>query len=78
MVNKMEDGFSLKESTIGILGLGLMGSALTIGFDSHLPTLELALSKNIIDHAGSFAQSGGSNSNVYRDPKMKRAAPMKK
>ncbi len=57
----MEAGFSLKDSTIGIFGLGLMGGSLAmrlkghcarlIGFDSHLPTLELALSKNIIDHA---------------------------
>lgn len=64
MVNKMEDGFSLKDSTIGIIGLGLMGGSLAmslkgrcariIGFDSHLPTLELALSKKIIDYAGTF------------------------
>lgn len=59
----MEDGFSLalRDATIGILGLGLMGGSLAlslkgkckrlIGFDSHLPTLELALSKGIIDHA---------------------------
>ncbi|MDP2776045.1 MAG: prephenate dehydrogenase [Anaerolineales bacterium] len=57
----MESGFSLKDSTIGIFGLGLMGGSLAmrlkghcarlIGFDSHPPTLELALSKNIIDHA---------------------------
>jgi prephenate dehydrogenase len=65
MVNKMEDGFSLKHSTVGIFGLGLMGGSLAtrlkgqcahlIGFDSHLPTLELALSKNIIDKAGSIS-----------------------
>ncbi|HEY5730256.1 MAG TPA: prephenate dehydrogenase [Anaerolineales bacterium] len=57
----MEDGFSLKESTVGIIGLGLMGGSLAmslkgkcaclIGFDTHHPTLELALSKRIIDHA---------------------------
>lgn len=57
----MEDGFSLKSSTIGIMGLGLMGGSLAmnlkgkcarlIGFDSHRPTLEFALSKGIIDHA---------------------------
>jgi prephenate dehydrogenase len=57
----MEDGFSLKDATIGILGLGLMGGSLAlslkgkcarlIGFDSHPATLELALSKGIIDHA---------------------------
>ena len=61
----MEDGFSLKDSTVGILGLGLMGGSLAmrlkgqcahlIGFDSHLPTLELALSKNIIDQAESVS-----------------------
>jgi len=59
----MEEGFSLKDSTIGIFGLGLMGGSIAlglkghchtlIGFDSHLPTLELALSKKIIDHAES-------------------------
>lgn len=59
----MEDGFSLKDSIVGILGLGLMGGSLAmslkgkcarlIGFDSHRPTLELALSKGIIDHAES-------------------------
>jgi len=63
----MEDGFSLKHSTVGILGLGLMGGSLAmrlkgqcahlIGFDSHLPTLELALSKNIIDHADALFPS---------------------
>jgi prephenate dehydrogenase len=61
MVIDMEDGFSLKDATIGIIGLGLMGGSLAmslkgqcariIGFDSHLPTLELALSKKIIDQA---------------------------
>ncbi|HVF25024.1 MAG TPA: prephenate dehydrogenase [Anaerolineales bacterium] len=61
----MEAGFSLKDSTIGIIGLGLMGGSLAmrlkgqcahlIGFDSHLPTLELALSKKIIDEAGSVS-----------------------
>jgi len=65
MVNKMEDGFSLKNSTVGIIGLGLMGGSLAmrlkgqcahlIGFDSHLPTLELALSKNTIDQAGGIS-----------------------
>jgi prephenate dehydrogenase len=57
----MEDGFSLEHATVGILGLGLMGGSLAlalkgkcarlIGFDPHPPTLELALSKKIIDHA---------------------------
>ncbi len=59
----MEPGFVLKDSTIGIFGLGLMGGSLAmglkgqcarlIGFDTHLPTLELALSKKIIDQAES-------------------------
>jgi prephenate dehydrogenase len=62
MVN-MEAGFSLTDSTIGIFGLGLMGGSLAmslkghcariVGFDSHLPALEAALSKNIIDRAES-------------------------
>ncbi|GAB4454303.1 MAG: hypothetical protein Kow0070_00430 [Anaerolineales bacterium] len=57
----MEDDFSLEHATVGILGLGLMGGSLAlalkgkcarlIGFDPHPPTLELALSKKIIDHA---------------------------
>lgn len=39
----------------GSLAMRLKGHCRTlIGFDSHLPTLELALSKNIIDHAESF------------------------
>ena len=59
----MEDGFSLEHAAVGIFGLGLMGGSLAmslkgkcarlIGFDSHPATLELALSKNIIDHAES-------------------------
>lgn len=63
----MEEGFSLGSSTIGIVGLGLMGGSLAmslsghcariIGFDSHPPTLELALSKGIVDEAGTFTQS---------------------
>jgi prephenate dehydrogenase len=57
----MEAGFSLRHSTIGIYGLGLMGGSLAlglkgrcarlIGFDSDPSTLDLALSKNIIDQA---------------------------
>jgi prephenate dehydrogenase len=49
------------------LGLGLMGGSLAmrlkgqcarlIGFDSHHPTLELALSKRIIDHADALSPS---------------------
>jgi prephenate dehydrogenase len=65
----MEVGFapSLRETTIGIVGLGLMGGSLAmglkgkcarlIGFDSHPATLELALSKNIIDQAGVLSPS---------------------
>lgn len=59
----MEDGFSLKDASVGIVGLGLMGGSLAmalkgkcarlVGFDSHPPTLELALSKRIIDQAES-------------------------
>lgn len=57
----MEDGFSLRDSTIGIFGLGLMGGSLAlalkehcsriIGFDSDPSALELALSRNIVDQA---------------------------
>jgi len=71
----MEDGFSLKDSTIGIIGLGLMGGSLAIslkgrcariiGFDSHLPSLELALSMKIIDQAEQFDTSG--QVHRYRD-----------
>lgn len=63
----MEDGFSLKDATVGIIGLGLMGGSLAmsltgkcarlVGFDSHQPTLELAHSKNIIDHAQPLSPS---------------------
>ena len=61
----MEAGFSitLRDSTVGIFGLGLMGGSLAmrlkghcarlIGFDSHPATLELAISKKIIDLAES-------------------------
>ena len=69
MVNKMEDGFSLRDKTIGVIGLGLMGGSLAmslkgncariIGFDSHLPTLELALSRGIIDYAQAFPSPHG-------------------
>ncbi|GJQ51218.1 MAG: prephenate dehydrogenase [Anaerolineaceae bacterium] len=63
----MEDGFSLEDSVIGILGLGLMGGSLAmglkgkrarlIGFDAHLPTVELALAVGIVDHASSDLSS---------------------
>lgn len=60
----MEAGFSLRESTIGILGLGLMGGSLAlalkghcsriIGLDTDPSTLEQALKKNIVDQAERF------------------------
>lgn len=63
MVNKMEDGFRLQDSKIGIIGLGLMGGSLALalrgkcaalyGIDSHPATIELALDKKIVDSAGS-------------------------
>lgn len=59
----MEGGFSLEHATVGILGLGLMGGSLAlalkgrcarlIGFDTHPPTLKLALSHQIVDYAES-------------------------
>ncbi len=61
----MEEGFTLKHSTVGIIGLGLMGGSMALalkghclhlmGFDSHPATLELALSKNIVDQAASLS-----------------------
>ena len=55
--------FNLAESKIAIIGLGLMGGSLALGLrgkcaalygiDSHLPTLELAVSQHIVDHAES-------------------------
>jgi prephenate dehydrogenase len=64
----MEDGFSLPDATVGIFGLGLMGGSLAIGlkggcaqligFDSDPATLELALSKKIVDQADNSALSG--------------------
>jgi len=55
--------FDLAESRIAIIGLGLMGGSLALGLrgkcaalfgcDPHLPTLELALSQNIVDYADS-------------------------
>lgn len=63
----MEDGFSLEDSVIGILGLGLMGGSLAmglkgkcarlIGFDAHLPTVSLALAVGIVDHTSSDLSS---------------------
>ncbi len=58
-----EPDFTLSESKIAIIGLGLMGGSLALGLrgkcaalygiDSHLPTLELALSQHIVDYADS-------------------------
>ena len=57
----MEDGFRLQDSKIAIIGLGLMGGSLALalkgkcarlyGIDSHPPTLELALARQIVDLA---------------------------
>jgi prephenate dehydrogenase len=56
-----EPDFNLAESKIAIIGLGLMGGSLALGLkgkcaalygmDPHPPTLELALSQKIVDHA---------------------------
>jgi prephenate dehydrogenase len=61
MVTMSEDGFTLAESTIAIIGLGLMGGSLALalkkhcrtiyGIDSDQATLDLALSRNIVDRA---------------------------
>ena len=58
-----EPDFNLAESKIAIIGLGLMGGSLALGLrgkcaalygiDTHLPTLELALSQHIVDYADS-------------------------
>ena len=58
-----EDGFALKDSTVAIIGLGLMGGSLALalkkhcraiyGVDSNQATLDLALSQNIVDRAAS-------------------------
>lgn len=55
--------FNLAESKIAIIGLGLMGGSLALGLrgkcaalygiDPHLPTLETALSQQIVDYASS-------------------------
>ncbi|MBI5823290.1 MAG: prephenate dehydrogenase [Chloroflexi bacterium] len=63
-ITKMEDDkFTLATSKIAIIGLGLMGGSLALGLkgkcavlygcDPHLPTLELALSQQIVDYADS-------------------------
>jgi prephenate dehydrogenase len=56
-----EDGFSLKDSTITIFGLGLMGGSLALalkdhclaiyGIDSNPSTLDFALANHIVDRA---------------------------
>lgn len=61
----MEAGFSLRDSMIGIFGLGLMGGSLAlalrghcarlIGFDSDPSALEFAISKHIVDQAETSA-----------------------
>jgi prephenate dehydrogenase len=76
--------FNLAESKIAVIGLGLMGGSLALGLrgkcaalfgcDPHLPTLELALSQHIVDHADSDPAtllSGGSSSEAYPDPQSK-------
>jgi prephenate dehydrogenase len=57
----MEDGFRLQDSRIAIVGLGLMGGSLALalkggcaalyGIDSDQATVELALSKKVVDQA---------------------------
>src|SRR5262245_31038212 len=57
----MEDGFKLEDSRIAILGLGLMGGSLALalkgkcavlyGIDSDPATVELALTKKVVDEA---------------------------
>lgn len=57
-----EDGFSLKDANLAIVGLGLMGGSLAlalkghcrrlIGLDTHPPTIEAALAKSVVDAAG--------------------------
>ena len=61
--NMDDSNFTLSESRIAIIGLGLMGGSLALGLrgkcaaiygiDPHLPTLELALSQHIVDFADS-------------------------
>lgn len=67
MVNQMQDGFRLQHAKIGIIGLGLMGGSLAkalkgkcaalYGFDTHLPTLELALATQTVDFASTSLPS---------------------
>lgn len=58
---KMDGGFSLQDSSIGILGLGLMGGSLALalrgrcralsGSDPDLATFEAACRQNVVDQA---------------------------
>lgn len=58
-----DSNFTLANSKIAIVGLGLMGGSLALGLrgkcaalygiDPHLPALELALSQHIVDYADS-------------------------
>lgn len=58
-----EDGFTLKEANIALIGLGLMGGSLALSLkgrcrrlsalDTHLPTLELARRQEIVHAADS-------------------------
>lgn len=58
-----DSNFTLAESKIAIIGLGLMGGSMALGLrgkcaalygiDPHLPTLELALSQHIVDYTES-------------------------
>jgi prephenate dehydrogenase len=60
-VNMLEDGFSLEDSIIVIVGLGLMGGSIALAFKGHCRalygidsdpvTLELALARKIVDRA---------------------------
>ncbi len=62
-----EPEFTLSTSKIAIIGLGLMGGSLALGLrgkcaalygiDPHLPTLETALSQQIVDYASSDPSS---------------------
>jgi prephenate dehydrogenase len=57
-----EDDFKLQDSTVAIIGLGLMGGSLAlalkgqcrslVGLDPHPATLEAALAKKVVDQAG--------------------------
>lgn len=58
-----ESGFRLKEANVAIIGLGLMGGSLALSlnkkcrqlsaYDTHIPTLEIARQRKIVDFADS-------------------------